>query len=35
MTWLATAHVFNDPFGLIDEIKLSEIIAVFIEVQSL
>lgn len=35
MTWLATARVFNDPFGLIDEIKLSGITEVFIEVQSL
>lgn len=31
MTWLATACVFNDPFALADEIKLSGII----EVQSL
>lgn len=23
MTWLATARVFNDPFALADEIKLS------------
>lgn len=34
MTWLATARVFSDPFGLIDEIKLSGITEVFIEVQS-
>lgn len=35
MTWLATTHVFNDYFGLLDEIELSGIIEIFIEVQSL
>lgn len=35
MTWLATACVFDDPWGLVDEIKLSGIIDAFIEVQPL
>lgn len=35
MTWLATACVFDDPCGLVDEIKLSGIIDAFIEVQPL
>lgn len=35
MTCIGTAHIFNYPFGLVDEIKLSRILEVLIEVQSL
>lgn len=35
MTCLGTAHVFNYSFGLVDEIRLSRIMEILIEVQSL
>lgn len=32
MTCLGSLHIFNYPFGLVDEIKLSRIMEVLIEV---